>query len=289
MKQNSALTRNLVRFAAAATALVAGESLAISEASIYYVDDHSSDAACGGSNFQWGDKTAGYLADKLRTWNWDRVYEKGNLWVDFRDFADVDENSDGNDAADPAGIDSADLGFIYTHGSSGGCDTDKAYSRISMGDGDTTCKVQYGNQYGGNDVQWGDTDLNIMILDACRTLQKCVFNDGGYFVAENNLGALLGFHGVSFDRRSHTNRFEDFVDASRYDGLGDNWVDEMNAFVIGGNNDECGTVVTFGADSDDADYTFQWGGIEDWKTVTGHGTSCYYYISGCDPKSGDPL
>lgn len=292
MNRDSTLARNIFPLAAAFLALVASETLADAagnEATIYYVNDHSSAAACGGDSFSWGDDTAWYLSDKLNAWSWDRVYLHGNLWVDFKDFADRSIDRAGADGDDPDGIDSADLGFIYTHGTSGGCSAGNAYSRLNMGDDAFTCNVKYGKKSSRNDVEWGNTDLNIMILDACRTLQKCVFDNGGYFVAEKDLAALLGFHGISYDSASHTNHFENFVDDSRWNGLGDNWVDDMTYQWIGWDNDECGTAVVFGSDSSDGDRIFQWGGLQDWKVISSHLRSWFYYISGCNPGSGDKL
>jgi hypothetical protein len=276
--------------ASLAVAILAGPASALKEATLYYVNTHSSSSGgCSGSNFSWGDDTVDYLADKLDGWGWDRVYEHSNQWLDFRDVADVDEDSGGNDSADPAGVDSADLGMVYSHGGVSGCDEDAAYSYMKMGDAATECKVRYGALSSQNDVWWGDTDLNIMIIDTCKSLQKCAFDDQAYFVASNNMGALLGFHGISYDSRNHTNNFEDFVDDSRYNGLGDNWVDEMTYRWIGWNNDECGTAVTFGATESDCDFVYQWGGLEDWKSISSHAHARFYYIEGCNPDGGNKL
>ena len=85
--------------------------------------------------------------------------------------------------------------------------------------------------------------------------------------------------------------FEDFVDNSRYQGIGDNWVDYMTQLPggAGGNDDECATVVTFPEDCEDDDYIFFNGGIQDWKTPGDHTDTVYHYINNCDPGGGNPL
>lgn len=266
-----------------------GHALAEKEATLYYVDNHSGAGACGGGNFTWADDTAEYLRDSFNLWNFAQVSLYSNAWLDFRDIADQDEDPAGRDAVDPAGIDSADVGFIYSHGFRSACDgVDHDFSGIQMGDNNTTCGVRYGRYNNGNDAWFGDEDLNILIVDTCHSVDRCVWDDFAYTNTSDNMGALLGFHGISYDSSKHTDHMEDFVDSSRYNGLGDNWVSMLTDLRPGSNNDECATAVVYGATRADINFIFDRGGLDDWKTVTGD-RSVFWYIKGCNPAGSRTL
>lgn len=271
-----------------AAVLAAGTAEAAREGTLYYVNDFDGADACGGSDLSWGDDTVGYLEDKLDDWGFDSVYYHGNRWLDFEDVSDADENVNGEDEVSSRGIDSADIGMMYSHGGKN-C-SGSHYSSVKMGDNDgASCTLLYSSSAAGNDSWWGDTDLNAMIIDTCSSAQWCVWNNSAYFHADGNFATFLGFHGLSYDSRKHTNNFEDFVDNSRYNGLGDNWVDELTRRPIGSNNDECAVAIIFEDSSSDADFTFDYMGFDDWKTPGSHTTSYYYYINGCDPDGGNAL
>lgn len=259
------------------------------EATLYYVNDFDGANACGGSDLSWGDDTVGYLSSKLQTWNFDSVYYHGNLWLDHQDVTDVTEDSDGWDHNGPHGIDSADIGMMYSHGGYD-CSPDH-FSTVKMGDGVNSdeCTYHFSDEISGNDAWWGDTDLNALIIDTCFSTQWCVWNNSALYTADGNFAALLGFHGISSDRSSHTNNFENFVDDSRYNGLGDNWVDDMTRRPLGSDNDECAVAVIYDDNASDADFIYDFMGLDDWKTPGTHNASYYYYISGCDPASGKVL
>lgn len=283
---NSMLVSSLCALASMA---IPGSAFALNEGGLYYVNDHDSAGACGGDDVTEGFNQTDYLRDAMVTWGWDRTSLYANAGVDFQDIADVNVDANGDDAADPSGIDSADVGMIYTHGNYDGCTSDTSRSTISMGSNAAACTVSNGTTSSSNDVDWGDTDLNVMIITTCNSLQLCVFEDGGYFTNSDSLGIVLGFHGTAYDSGTHTNNFENFVDSSRYDGVGDNWVDKLTRRPIGADNDECGVAVVYGATTSDRDNIYNNGGLQDWKTVTATGTAAMYFISGCDPDTGNEL
>jgi hypothetical protein len=258
------------------------------EATLYYVDDHDGANACGGSDFSWATDTVGYLEDKLDLWGFDETYYHGNTFVDSQDLADVNEDATGWDHAGPHGIDSADIGMVYSHGGYS-CANDH-HSYIKMGDANgAECNLHYSSAASFNDAWWGDSDLNAMIVDTCSSAQWCVWNNGGYYAVSGNFAALLGFHGISSDRSSHTNNFENFTDNSRYNGLGDNWVDDLTRRPIGADNDECAVAIIYADNDSDADYIFDYMGLQDWKTPGSHTVSYYYYIENCNPDDGQQL
>lgn len=260
---------------------------AAKEGTLYYVNDFDGSLACGGSDLRYGDDTVGYLRDKLDSWSFDSVYYGGNTFLDFPDVTDPDIVASGDDNVATRGVDSADVGMLYSHGSYS-CGTND-HSSVVMGDNRSTCRMEYGSGSTANDSWWGDTDLNVMIIDTCLSAQYCAWNAGGYYHVDGNFAMLLGFHGISYDSNRHTNNFEDFVDDSRFNGLGDNWVDEVTRRPLGSDNDECAVAVVYEDTASAADSTFDFMGFDDWKTPGSHTASYYYYINNCDPRSGKQL
>jgi hypothetical protein len=279
-----------VALLATITALTSGPAAAAWEAKINYVNSNSS--ACGGSNFSYGDNQASYMNSKLDSWGYDETTIVANGDVDFRDWADIDEHSDGLDHASGYGMDQADVGFLYAHGGRD-CTSGLEHSALQMGDPTWYSEPQacflWEGAYGStNDVEWGDTDLNIVIADTCQSAHKCVWSHYGYNrMQAGNFGAYLGFHGISYDSLNHKNHFEDYMDGVRYDGLGDDWVDDMTK-IWGADNDECAIAITYGSSSSSRDTIFNYGGMQDFKTVTGDSTS-FYYIADCNPGDGAKL
>jgi len=162
-------------------------------------DNPGENRCCSGcDDLSTGDNLAGYLADKLDTWGWDRINEPANTGVEFHEWADVNEDGSGADHSSPYGADSFDIAYISTHGGYD-CSPDD-WSRIWMGDGTEECTVNYG-EGSANDAMWGDSDLNIIILDACQTAKLCVWEGGGYGsnIADGNLMIL---NGLTLPRKS---------------------------------------------------------------------------------------
>lgn len=259
------------------------------EAVIYNVDNHSDH--CGGGDFNYGDATGDYLETKIESWSWDHIVRSSDVNVWFHQMTDGDYDTNGQDDHGWYGWDTSDVAFIYSHGSKS---CSNGYSSVQMGRDWQPCTVRYGRNYAGNDAWWGgdhgsSADLNIAIIETCNSVQDCVWSSGGYRNNSGGFGALLGYHGISYDSSTHLNNFKDFVDSSRYDGLGDNFVAELTRFISGSENDECAAVVTIGATSSDRDNIFDNGGLQDWKTVTSHSSSSMYYMDNCDPDDGAVL
>ncbi|TMQ03930.1 MAG: hypothetical protein E6J90_11815 [Deltaproteobacteria bacterium] len=281
--------------ACAAAALVLGTASAGAidrDAHIYYVEDFDGAGACGGDDLSWGYDSTDYLRDATVSWGWASSVLYGNQGTDFQDIADVDEDANGADHLS-GGFDAADVAMLYSHGGYGGCSTDDAWSSFKMGaaNGNSAafCTAFLGTSNAGNDIHWGDTQLNMVIVDTCNSLRKCVANDASYYMGEGNFSLYLGYHGISWDGSGHTNRFENYVDSSELDGAGDNWVDEMTSRPIGWDNDECATAISYGANESDADYTYDFGGLGDWKVPSSHTSSWFYYIGGCNAEGAEEL
>ena len=266
------------------------------EGMVYYVNlfagDNPGEDRCGDAStddLSWGDDNAGYLLAYMNIWSFDRVEYHYNTGADWRYFADEDEDADGEDDVLDRGVDTGDVAFIYSHGGAV-CDGDY-FSAILMGDssGTNECFLDFGD-YAGNDVEWGDTDLNMIILNACQSLQLCVFEGAnGIQYDTGSLVIINGFHGYSWDGSTHYGNFQDYVENSRTANVGDNWVDFMSEEDISGSDDECGVCVIFKDTETAADDVYNNGGIQDWKTPGSHNQTYYYYQDGCNPAGGPEL
>lgn len=273
----------------AAVALLGNrQAEAAREATLYYVKDFDGPLTCGGSDLSYAYHTIDYIRDKLVDWSYDEAFAWGDRYVDFVDFADVDIRSNGKDHKESMGIDSADVGMIYTHGKYR-CSGGQYYGSIEMGDSAFNCWTQYSDSAPANDSWWGDTDLNVMIVDASHSTQKCVLDSGDLFHVDGNFVMLLGFHGTAYDSTDHLHNFWDFVDDSRSDSLGDNWVDELTRRPLGVDNDECAVAVVYEdteAQADSSIHDMSW---FRWNTPGSHSKLYYYYIRNCNPLHGNKL
>ncbi|MBN2526965.1 MAG: hypothetical protein JXR76_11280 [Deltaproteobacteria bacterium] len=187
-------------------------------------------------------------------------------------------------------MDSADVGLIYSHGSYDCYETStskKYRTTIVMGNDNDECGLTYGTS--NEEVDWGDSDLNIMVVDTCHSLQKCVYDNDGYdgSMRSGNLSIIMGFHGVSYDYYWHTAHFKNFVDATRTEDLGEEWVDEMTDIMWGA--DECATAVAWGEDTANINEVYYNSGWRDWVDPGTAGKRKYFYWEDCEPENGEIL
>ncbi len=275
-----------------ASLLSAGAAQAEAEMAAFGIDDFSSSNACmpgkTSKDLSWSVAFAEVFYDVFNEWkgdgDWDQVSLKRDAVVDDEDWTDISKKSWGNDSHDNRGADHADVALISSHGSHH-ASSGTYYSSVKMGDGTNhTCSVRSDNH-----MLFGD-DLEIVILAACRTGQYAVWNNGGYWDAQSSgFKTWLGFHGVSYDSRRDRNHLEDFAEASYSNGLGDNWMDEMHRNIIGSDNDQCPTAIIWAESESKADRQFDYGGFADRNKTGDPDHSYYYYISGCDPSSGNAI
>ncbi len=260
------------------------------EATVYAVNDFDGPLTCGGSDFEYATFTGGILRDLLEDWSYDESYLWKNRYLDYVDVTDTKFDSSGLDHRESSGmgIDSADVGMIYTHGKYS-CSSSGAYSSLEMGDSAYDCWAQYADAGAAADSWWGDTDLNVMILDASHSAQRCVLAGGGVFNVEDNLVMVLGFHGVVDDSYQHLHDFWDFVEDSRRRKLGDNWIDELTRRPAGSNNDRCAVAVVYEDSKSEADATLDGMSWFTWHYPGAHERYYYYYIKNCDPLRGNKL
>jgi hypothetical protein len=218
--------------------------------------------------------------------------------VDGRDWSDpLEEVTYGDDADNDNGADHADVALVVTHGAHVH-DPGGYYSSFMMGDDaegdpDDSCFPDTQDHFRlGND---GDNDVEVAIMVSCQSAHRDVWEDGGYFSVRNSDGGFstwLGFHGNSYDGTTDRNRFEDYLNDSFDNGLGDNWVDELYRNPLGADNSQCPTAVIFCGSEANCDDQHVWGGFEDRFEVGSSESktlSKYFYLGGCDPGSGPAL
>jgi hypothetical protein len=244
------------------------------------------------------------MEDAFDAEGWDQTESNKNNWVDGRDWSDSYKQSFGADDTDPSGADFAEVAMLCSRGAWSD-DGNNYWSLFTMGDDEEDCKPTTldhlylgdatADPLNGNDVAG---DLEVAILSTSQSAQSTVYNNSGYLWGRAGDGTFytwLGFHGTAYDSQSDTNRFEDYVDDSFDDGLGENWSDELHRNPLGGDNDTCPVAYTYcdlGEESE-CDTQYEWGGFEDRHKVSpASGWSLVmnaYFVSQCDPLSGLPL
>lgn len=283
-----AIMKKIVIFTALASGLFMGTAHASSEVVINFVETSNQ---CGGTYFNYAQETADYFGNKLYySYDFDQKTRRSNYNAEATAWGDsslVSYGHDNHGGSPWHGVDDEDVALFYGHGTRS-CSGGKFYSSILMGDDYANqCNHYLGKQV--NSTRWGDDDLNIVILDTCQSMHKCVADNGGYWVGENRMMTIMGYHGISYDSLVHTWDFEDFVDQSRNDGIGDNFLDETVRTPSGANNDTCPAAFVYGATEADRSYIYQFGGLKDWKTITSHSKATYFYMKNCDPLDGATL
>ncbi|MBN2715305.1 MAG: hypothetical protein JXX14_05585 [Deltaproteobacteria bacterium] len=260
-------------------------SFAARKAILANVSNYGDAPRCSGSDLSYGESAQNYLASKLTSWGYDYIGKPDNMGVEFHEWADKDKDSKGRDHESPYGVDSADVAMYYGHGSRS-CSSDTSTIYMGLNVTGEECGLSYGRD--GGEVHWGDTDLNVVLLEACQTVHKCVFDGGGYNsgMRSGNMSLMLGYHGISYEGYWPIKHFENFVDETKTEDLGSEWVDEMTDLMWG--DDECATAVAWGSDSSQTSTIYHHSGWIDWFTP-GYGTMTFFYWDGCDPDDGEEL
>lgn len=252
----------------------------------YGVDHFSGTHECNGnSNLVYPQDDAFNVEWAFGTYsNYDLVDAFTNHQVLARDVTDVSKKSYGLDTLDQSGSDSGDVFFISTHGSAN-CGAVPPRFDLAMGYDTNTC---YPNSQGhmrfGNGT---DGDAEVLLLAACQSNQKCMYDDGGIWEIEApELTFINGFHGLSYDSYWASQRYAYYVSVSMSAGISDNWVDLLSTLV---GTDQCATSTVFGEDGIDiADQHF-YSGFDNWVPLSPHVTASYYFWCGCSPADGEPL
>jgi hypothetical protein len=221
-----------------------------------------------------------------------------NMSVDPQDFIDPALEVMGPgvpyglDNDDPYGTDFADVIFYAGHGNHG-CSTAEGWN----------FEFAMGQQHGGSGqpweycwlrtdkhLRWGNSDANAAILFSCSSVHRCVWNAGGYdAMAVGQFNMLIGFHGSMLLSGTNNSLLDAYLSGTAYEGIIEDWVEEVTQIKSGSNNDECATGIVFGPTKAERDNVALHGGYRDLITTPSSNNSSFWYIDGCDPDDGEAL
>lgn len=239
------------------------------------------------SNSNWFYTFASTFNTEMLAMGYDQHAFWQNIAVDPADIVDPSRHGYGADSVDPYGTDFADVVFTSSHGNHE-CGPDYQ-SRFAVGQthANQTCWPET-----DDDVKWGDVDTNVAILFGCESVQKCVWQNGGYNpMSAGDMDVLLGFHGTMWLSSSTDDRLADYLADSHTQDIGDYWVDyltDLQTFPWE-NPDQCATAVLWGASSAEMDEAYNHAGYLDFHDTGAHLYTAFYYWDGCDPEEGEEL
>lgn len=228
-------------------------------------------------------KNAGQWTD-VRTIN--NMSVRADLWTDRNKVNSLDAQ----DTQLNLGVDDADVMFIHTHG--GHSTSAPARSWLSMGSNADNCSaVTTSHMSFGNVTSVGTGKLDIAVVKACQSGDYEVWKSGGYRTAltttNSNFTMWNAFHGDSSCGNFVKDYLEDYVQGSKWDGVGENWVDE--AYDWGLIYDDCPVSIVFGSSKSARTSMYANGGWKDRKATGSKTGSTIFYVRGCNPDNGIKL
>ena len=247
-------------------------------------------------NYDWQD----VLVDHLEDWDFASINTPKDRSVDHDEWADYDKDDEGYDNSSPNGVDSYHIGMVLTHGGSVHSSSSGYYSYFYAGDPSTDgeCQLHYGRT-SENDVTWGDGTLRYVFLKSCNSVDYEVWEHGGYSdhddssnaqIRDDNLRMMAGFHGSHINYSGEVSRWDGYLDNVEYNGIGEDWVDEMTWIKTGSNNDNCAVAQVWADDEYSADQIYEGGGFNDMQSEhNGSGVEIFYGWENCDPSDGPSL
>jgi hypothetical protein len=195
-----------------------------------------------------------------------------------------------DDVAGDYGVDAADVVYVHTHGGhTANAGTGAYRSFFTMGNSSYDCSVRT-----DDNMLFGDTagggDLGIAIIKACQGGDYDVWSNGGYrqqfSTTTGSFRVWNAFHGNSSCGSHVTTYVGDYANASTYEGIGENWLDEAYDDDTGVDNDDCPVSIVMGATSTQREDMYEHGGWLDRKATGDKIGSTYFYFAGCDPGAG---
>ncbi len=282
-------TKQWMSTALAGALLLPAAALA-QDAHVYGIASFNGAGQCSADSHSVHTKTAGVVADYFNhlknngQWTDVRTLNNGNarggLWTDP---AKATSSTPGLDAQANAGVDDANVVFMHTHG---GHRASPARSWFIMGNSVDWCEAI-------TDVHMrlGSGKLNIAVIKACQGANIEVWENGGYrqqlTTSSSNFSMWNSFHGDSSCGNKVKRYMDDYMETSKNDGVGENWIDEAHDWGVF--KDDCPVSIVFGASKSLRKSMFEAGGWKDRKNTGSKGGSSYFYLSGCDPENGRKL
>jgi hypothetical protein len=286
------------------------------ESVIFGVDDFNCRTCCPyGDELSYSAETADDMDTGFELINYDQTTWYSNGAVDGRDWTDDSRRIWGTDDDDPYGTDYADVAVIISHGvSKCSTSTDNAggyWSDFIMGekhgggvdrcmssscqdcrirtnsyyytDGDECIEYSGHMKYGGGAP---NEELNVLIMSTCQSMQKCVWDNGGYAHVDDGGEALQminGFHGDSHEAWYTPGDHKDYVHYAESNGIGDDWVDKLTKY------DDCAVSYVIASSESTATTFYTFGGFKDLKDTGSHNGAWIWFVGGCNPYNGPAL
>jgi hypothetical protein len=172
----------------------------------YWVNEYDSlgeddYGACDNDDLNWNDDFALAFRDEVDTWSgwthniWGNSSVRAERFVDYYIFPAWAHDHDNYS------IDGADVGYFTGHGSHR-CDEASGYywSWMHLGNTSHECTPDSDDSDGDGADWYYEDNLKVLIIDACRNMQKCVWQNGGYAQAHDpDTDMFAGYHGSAFD------------------------------------------------------------------------------------------
>ncbi|WP_164001738.1 DUF6345 domain-containing protein [Pyxidicoccus caerfyrddinensis] len=274
--------------AALAGALLLPAAALANETHVYGIASFGGAGQCNADSHSVHTKTAAVVANYFNNLKnnglWSDVQTLNNssaradLWTDAAKSA-----TQAKDTLANAGVDDADVFFVHTHG---GHNESPARSWLVMGSNVDSCSAVTDTH-----MRLGNGKLNIAVVKACQSGNIEVWENGGYrqqlVTSTSGFSMWNAFHGDSSCGNKVKRYLDDYVESSRSDGVGENWIDE--AYDWGIRKDDCPVSIVFGATKAQRVAMFEAGGWRDRKNTGSKTASSYFYVSGCDPENGRSL
>ena len=281
-------------------------AMALDEMHTYGVEAFGADPECCDAcgvipwSIDASDKVFDDFSDFIDDSDWDVARSNNNAAVDPEDWIDDDEDpSFGDDNVDPWGADSADVAFIFTHGTSD-CFSDGTGDQLSFVMGVFNDEGTYSDMCSpdsNGEWRFGDDsdDLEIVVNDACHGADTCAWDNGAFSLTNTtglrgtDLRMYLGFHGVGYSSPGTPGEMNAYVTTSLTSGIGSHWLSERVWIGILGNDDQCPVAITFGTTTTDATSFHNSGGFADRFNNTPHAVHRRVFIDDCDPAEGGAM
>jgi hypothetical protein len=270
----------------------------------------SADSCDAGDSLPWADGIASAFLWGQDTNGYDSMDSYINAGVKSKYLSDYPLTSDGVDHVNHIGVDDSDAAMVASHGTSscnGATSVAIQYSTYVMGNDNYECYIEtrrpdslykeLSMNFHLGSIESDSEELDSLFFNACRSVQKCVHAKGGYQEMrqpnthgnnEHGLKIIGGFHGTGEQDSATDNKTQDFVEDSKLNGIGINWIDEFTETVFS-NPDICSTALIYGQSTTLMYAFFMNAGFKDFDWTGSHFFVQMYGEEGCNPWNGDSL
>jgi hypothetical protein len=184
----------------------------------------------------------------------------------------------------------ADLAYVSTHGSYRKDVNGNTLGTVFLTgkkDSNLGCDIRM-----WSDIRWGNTQMDIVAIDACWSLDYWAFTHGMYdFVSRiNDLTIGLGFNGLSSDTIKHRDAVKTWIQRSSNNPVAREWVNNltMTQTQNGVTRTDCAVAIIWAVDRAEADQIYNNDNLGNYQPSEG-GRAFYYFKKGCKADQGTAL